>query len=123
MRLALEQAARWNASPLAHKFGDIFFVDFFLQHPRAFLDRRRFVFSFPQLGFGRRYFPVANLGDFGEFAGPLVALLFRFQLVDLFLQLADLGDRLFFRLPTSLLGTRFFLEGCQLFFNLCPAFL
>ena len=44
-------------------------------------------------------------------------------MVDLFLQLANLGDRLFFRLPTSLLATRFFLKGRQLFFNLCPAFL
>jgi len=87
-----------------------------------FLNRRGFVFGFRNSA-SAAAISVAYLGDFGEFAGPFVALFFRFQLVDLFLSTCGSCDRLFFRLPTSFLATRFFLEGRQLFFNLCPAFL
>src|SRR6267154_570872 len=37
VRFALEQPAGRNSRPLANELGDVFFIDFFLQHRRIFL--------------------------------------------------------------------------------------
>jgi len=41
LRFALEQPPDGNACPLAHQLGDIFLVDFFLQHARVIFERRQ----------------------------------------------------------------------------------
>src|SRR6266446_4690934 len=69
----------------------------------------------------RGHFAVADFRHLRQFAGALVLQFFRFQLIDLLFQLADLADGFFLRLPARLSAARIFLEHRQFFFNLSSA--
>src|SRR5712664_1228445 len=51
LRFAFQQTSGGNSRPLTHKFSDVFFVYFFLQHWRFFLHRRESFLRFVQLRF------------------------------------------------------------------------
>ena len=78
LRLAFQQPANRNTSPLAHQLGDVFFVDFFFQHGSVFLHRRESLLRLLQIALSRRNLAVANLRHLGQLAGAFVFLFFGF---------------------------------------------
>ena len=118
---AFEQAADGNAGPLADQRGDILFVDLFLQHAAVFLHFGEPLLGLLQFALGLGELAVANLGHARQFAGTLVALLFRLQRIDLRFPLADCADGVFFHLPASFAGVGLLAQSGQLLFELLQA--
>ena len=94
--LALHQLADRNAGPAADDRGDVFLVDFLLEHAAAGGEARLAV---ADLLLERRQPAVLQLGRLRIVAGPLRALDLEAQRFELLLQLARLLDRGLLLLP------------------------
>ena len=66
---AFEQAADGDAGPLADQRGDIFLVDFFLEHAALLLQFGEALLGLVQLALGGGQLAVANFRDARQFAG------------------------------------------------------
>ncbi len=118
LRFAFQQSARRNARPLAHQLRDVFLIDFFLQHGRALVQRRESFLRLLLFALRRRNLAVADFRHLGQFAGSFVSLLFRFELFNLLLELADFSDGFLFRLPPRLSRAGIFFQRRQFLFDL-----
>src|SRR5208337_1864674 len=121
LRFALEQPPNGNARPLAHQLGDIFLVNFLLQHARVLLNGVKALLGFLQLAFRMGDFAIADFRDLCEFSGALVALFLGLKLVDLLLQPANFGDFRLLSLPTGLARAGIFAQFGQFLFDLLAA--
>ena len=72
------QTTRGNSRPFADELGDVFFVDFFLQHRRIFLHERESLFRFLQLLLGGSDLAVADFGYLRQFARRVQIFVLRF---------------------------------------------
>src|SRR6516164_9511594 len=123
LRFALKQPSGWDARPFADELGDVFFIDFFFQHRGILLHRGKPLLGLLQFAFCGSDFAIADFRNFGQFAGPLEALLLRLELLDLLLELADFSNSLFFGLPTRFFPTGFFLQFGKFLLDLAAPFL
>ena len=118
---ALEQTSHGNAGPLAHQLGDVLFADFLFENAAVLLQVFEVLLRGGQFPLDRTELSVADFRDTREISGAFQALFFGLELFDLLLQLADLGDRIFFDLPSRLASVRFLAESGQFDFELFQA--
>ena len=121
LRFTLQQPTHWNPGPLAHEFGDVFFIHLFFEHGRIFLYRREALLCLFEFLFRRRNFSVADFRHLGQLARPLVLLLLSLELLDLLFQLTDARDGFLLRLPARLPGARFLAQLRQFCLDLLAA--
>ena len=114
LHLAFEHLGDRNAGPFGDDFGDVFGVDFFLEHLLIFLQFGEFLIGRFQLlsavGVKRA---VAQLGGLVEIAFALRLLFFDFGRFDLFFERADALDRLLFILPVGFEAARKSPSDCE----------
>ena len=116
LHFAFQHARDGNAGPLADDLGDVFFVDFFLQHARRLRPCRSVLrgVQLLQLGFELGQFAVLDLRGAVELA--LAGLLFGFEAqgFDLLFQFADAADRFALLGPAGAQGGDLLFERGQL---------
>ena len=115
---AFHQAADGNARPLADDFGDVFFVDFFFQHPLCLLQRCEPMLLLLDLALELRHAAVLQLRRFRIVAETLRALDFELHLLELFLQLARALNGVLFLLPMRAQLVLLLLQIGELFLEL-----
>ncbi len=120
---ALHQAVDGDVRPAADDVGDVFFVDFLLQHPVPLLERGEPRLFGLDLLLERRKPAVLQLRGFRVVAGALRAVDFDAHLLELFLQLAPGKNGVFLLLPVAGQPALFFLEVSQLLLELLQALL
>ena len=121
---ALHQTADGNMRPFAHDFGDVFFVDLFLEHGLALFRRRRHAFIFgAHQSLDLRQAAVLQLRRFAVLAGTLRALDLQAKLLELFLELPLALDGFLLLLPAGHQRRVLFLEIGELLLELLEALL
>ena len=116
LHFAFEHLRDGNAGPLGDDAGDVFFVHFFFEHAwsAATFAVDLCAVSLAQFFFGLPQQSVTNFGHALQVAFALFGLLFDFQLLDSFFQLAGAGDQILLFFPIGLKGVGFLADSGEL---------
>ena len=107
---ALQHLINRDTCPTGYYIGNIFAVDFLLDHGSSTLHRMQFGLYFLDLFFFGFYFAVTDFGHFTVVAFAFSFVGFEFQVLDVYLVLLNLVDQFFFAFPLSFLFSLFFFE-------------
>ena len=117
LHFALEHAGHRDAGPLGHDARDIVFVDFFLEQG-ALLDGLQLLLGGLNLFLDLRKAAVTQLCGSFPVAGGASFVLVLAQVVELFFELANAGNRYFFAVPALFETSRLAAQAFEFVFHM-----